>query len=82
MPYHFYILYSAILDKYYLGHTADLPERIRKHNTHHKGFTGKSSDWQLVYSEIYPSKTEAYARERQVKAWKNRTRIEELIQKK
>ncbi|MDP1799991.1 MAG: GIY-YIG nuclease family protein [Bacteroidota bacterium] len=35
-----YILFSPTKDKYYVGHTGDdLVERIRKHNSNHKGFT-------------------------------------------
>jgi GIY-YIG catalytic domain len=53
----FYILFSSNLDKYYIGHTGDdITERIRKHNSNHKGFTGKVGDWKLVYSENYPTK--------------------------
>ncbi len=73
--YFFYILYSTSIDKYYVGHTSDLPERLRKHNTNHKGFTGKTSDWKIVYSEQFATKSEAFAREREVKAWKSRKRI-------
>ena len=79
MKYYFYIIYSPALDKYYIGHTADLKDRISKHNSNHKGFTGKANDWKLVHSESYDTKTEAYARERQVKKWKNRRNIESLI---
>ncbi len=80
---HFYILYSATLNKYYVGHTADdLVERIRKHNSNHKGFTGGIGDWTLVYQEQFLTKSEAYARERKVKAWKSRKEIEKLIHKK
>ncbi|MEO5909802.1 MAG: GIY-YIG nuclease family protein [Pelobium sp.] len=43
-----YILYSSILNKYYVGSTSNLPERIRKHNSNHKGFTGISADWTLL----------------------------------
>ena len=81
MSYYFYIIYSLNLDKYYLGHSFDTKDRLSKHNTHHKGFTGRTNDWELVYSEKYPTKSEAYARERQVKKWKNRKRIEQLIAK-
>ena len=81
MKYHFYIIYSLSIDKFYIGHTADLEDRISKHNSNHKGFTGKANDWELVYSESYDSKTEAYARERQVKKWKSRRNIEALIKK-
>jgi len=77
--YHFYILYSPTLDRYYIGHTSDLEERIRRHNTDHKGYTGGLGDWSLVYSEDFKDKGGAYARERQVKGWKSRKRILELI---
>ena len=77
----FYILHSYCLDKYYIGHTCDkIEERVRKHNTNHKGFTGKANDWIVKLTEKYPTKQQAYQRERQVKAWKSRTAIENLIQ--
>ena len=80
--YYFYILHSARIDNYYIGHTNDIKERIRKHNSNHKGFTGKANDWSLVHKEQYNNKSDAYKRERIVKAWKNRNRIEALINSK
>jgi putative endonuclease len=75
-----YILYSVLADKYYVGHTGDpIGERLRKHNSNHKGFTGKFGDWTLVYTECYGSKTEAYRRELEIKKWKSRRKIEILI---
>jgi len=79
MDFYLYILYSFQIDKYYIGHTHNLLERLRKHNSKHSGFTGITNDWQIVYKENFTSKNEAYARERQVKKWKNRQRIEKLI---
>ncbi|MBI9038166.1 MAG: GIY-YIG nuclease family protein [Bacteroidales bacterium] len=79
MTYYFYILFSHQTDKYYIGHTNNLSDRLRKHNTNHKGFTGKANDWQIVFLEKFNSKSEAFVRERQVKKWKNRQRIEKLI---
>ncbi len=77
----FYILYSQTKDKYYVGHTCDaIEERIRKHNSNHKGFTGGIGDWSLVYSETFNTKSEAYKRELEVKAWKSRKRITQLVQ--
>ena len=76
----FYILYSESLDRYYIGHTADnLQERLRKHLSFHNGFTGKAKDWQIVHFEKFDSKPGAFARERQVKAWKSRAKIEKII---
>ncbi|WKK82104.2 GIY-YIG nuclease family protein [Marivirga arenosa] len=80
---HFYIVYSPTLDKYYTGYTCDkLLERLRKHNSNHKGYTGKAKDWKIVYTEVFSSKELAYARERQIKSWKSRKRIESLIKNK
>ena len=79
MRYFFYILHSESIDKYYIGHTHNIEERICKHNTDHKGFTGHKKDWILVYYEEFESKSEAYFRERQVKNWKSKTKILKLI---
>ncbi|MBE0638472.1 MAG: GIY-YIG nuclease family protein [Bacteroidales bacterium] len=67
MSFHFYILYSPSLDCYYYGHTENIDDRLRKHNSKHKGFTGKVGDWRVVFTGIYPTKELAYARERQIK---------------
>ncbi|MEO7988070.1 MAG: GIY-YIG nuclease family protein [Chryseolinea sp.] len=76
----FYILFSQSADKYYVGHTTEpIEERLRKHLTNHNGFTGKFKDWQISYTESYNSKELAYKREREVKLWKSRKRIEKLI---
>jgi putative endonuclease len=78
---HFYILYSTTLDRYYIGHSCDsLENRLRQHLYEHAGFTGKAKDWKLVYHEVFPLKSAAYARERQVKRWKNRLLVERLIE--
>ena len=83
MPYNVYILYSSIRDRYYVGHTGDdLQERLRKHNSNHKGFSGGVGDWIIVYTEIYPTKTAAYQREREIKAWKSRKKVESLLSTK
>ena len=78
--YYFYILYSSKADKYYIGHTSDIEGRLRRHNTDHKGFTGKFDDWRTKYIEAYATKEDAYAREREVKSWKNRRMLKRLIQ--
>jgi putative endonuclease len=83
MPFSVYILFSSIRDSYYVGHTGDdLQERLRKHNSNHMGFTGRVGDWMIVYTETYPTKTAAYQREREIKAWKSRKKIELLLSTK
>ena len=75
-----YILYSKTLDRYYIGSTeGTLEARLKKHLSNHKGYTGKAKDWLLVYQEDYSDKHDALVREMQIKAWKNRKLIENLI---
>ncbi len=65
-----YILFSEKRNKYYIGHTCDsINERLRKHNANHSGFTGKSNDWVIVYTEKFNDKSLAHKREMQIKKW-------------
>jgi len=76
-----YILYSKSLDRYYIGCTeGSVEDRLKKHLTNHKGFTAKAKDWQIKYMEEYGDFHSALLREKQIKAWKSRVKIEELIQ--
>ena len=79
MQYFVYILYSETLDRYYVGSSANPEKRLRKHLSNHAGFTGKAKDWIIRYTECFESKTQALMREKQLKGWKNRSLIEELI---
>ena len=40
---------------------------MSRHNSNHKGFTGKTDDWQLCYHETFETKKEAMSRERELK---------------
>ena len=78
--YSVYILYSNDADKYYIGHTGEsINERLRKHLSNHRGFTAKFKDWKILYSEVYDTKEKAFAREREIKNWKSKIRIQNLI---
>ncbi|MBI1838595.1 MAG: GIY-YIG nuclease family protein [Flavobacteriia bacterium] len=70
------------MNKYYIGSTADIEQRIKKHNTNHKGFTGGIGDWKIVFIEIFQTKSESTQREIQIKKWKSRSMIEKLINKR
>ena len=75
-----YILYSKTLDRYYIGSTdSTVEDRLRKHLTDHSGFTAKAKDWVVVYSEYQNDKKASMRRERQIKSWKSRVKIKELI---
>ena len=81
MNYIVYILFSTSKNRYYIGYTSNLEERIIRHNQKSKGFTGSVNDWKVVYTERYITKEEAYKRELQIKSWKSKLKIHELILK-
>lgn len=76
---HTYILFSKSKNKFYIGVTSNLDERIRKHNSNHKGFTGGVGDWELQYHESFHLKTDALEREKMIKSWKSRIKILDLV---
>lgn len=62
-----YILYSASLDQYYIGHPGDLLDRIFRHNNSGSYSAKKANDWELIYQEQFETRTEAYGRECEIK---------------
>ena len=74
-----YILYSTELDTYYVGETANLEDRLFRHNNSGSRSTKKAQDWKLVYQEEFATRAEAVRREREIKAKKSRTYLERLI---
>jgi len=79
MIYTVYILISEKRNRYYIGCTSNLSKRLVRHQQKSKGFTGSVNDWELKYKEEYISKKAAYQREKMIKKWKSRKKIEQLI---
>ena len=83
MPFFVYILQSESTGKFYVGQTSDVEARITRHNDEVAGpgrYTRKQKGpWRLAYVEEYPSRGEAMKRERQIKNWKSRKAIQNLI---
>ena len=74
-----YILYSARLDQYYIGHTANIEDRLTRHNNSGSKSTKKTNDWKPVYTEVFESKAVASKREAKIKKKKSRQYIQWLI---
>src|SRR5437660_1184642 len=76
-----YILQNRV-GQVYIGHTQDLALRIFSHNRSDKilgKFTRKNGPWNLVWSEQHLDRASAMRRERQIKSWKSRKRIESTL---
>ncbi len=78
MPYT-YILYSAKIDKYYIGACTDMQRRLYEHNIGHSKFTKAGTPWMIVYTEEFDTSLQAKQRELQIKKMKSRKYIEGLI---
>ncbi|CAN5365279.1 hypothetical protein BH09BAC1_BH09BAC1_17320 [soil metagenome] len=79
MTYYTYILYSAAADKYYIGHTGDIDDRLRRHNNSGSKSTKQASDWELKYRKGFPDRASAMAHETEIKKKKSRKYVEQLI---
>jgi len=76
-----YILQSQINKKYYIGHTKNLDQRLKQHNSGKVKSTKNAKPWEIIYSEKYKTKSEAYRREIQIKAYKGGRAFRNLIRK-
>lgn len=64
MNFYTYILFSKSLNKYYVGSTQDINERIIRYKRGSGSqFTKGTRDWNLVYSETFKTRSEAQKRE-------------------
>ncbi len=77
MPYFVYLLASRKYGTLYLGVTNDLGRRVHEHKTKAKpGFTSKYGVDKLVWSETYEQIDEAIAREKAIKKWRRRWKVD------
>jgi len=80
--YSVYILASKRNGTLYIGVTANLIKRVYEHKNHLvDGFTKKYNVHNLVYHETTEDISSAIRREKQIKKWKRKWKIE-LIEKK
>jgi len=66
-------------NKYYIGHTQDLNNRLERHNRGLVRSTKNARPWKIIYAEEYHTKNEAYKRELQIKAYKGGDAFKRLI---
>jgi len=78
-----YVLVSEATGKRYIGQTDDLDRRIAEHNDpdhNPRKFTSRNAGpWRVVYSETYPTRAAAMARERWLKSGAGRAWLNERL---
>ncbi|MFN8337876.1 MAG: GIY-YIG nuclease family protein [Saprospiraceae bacterium] len=64
-----YILYSEMINKYYVGYTSvTVEERLDRHLSNHKGYSAQTKDWKVVFTKEFDAKVEAMHLEKQIKS--------------
>jgi len=77
VAFYVYIVASQRNGTLYIGSTDDLIARISQHKTGaFGGFTARYGLSQLVWFEIHDSRDDAFRRERQLKKWKRRWKLQ------
>ncbi|NAZ30413.1 MAG: GIY-YIG nuclease family protein [Caldimicrobium sp.] len=79
--YYIYILTNQYNTVFYVGVTNNLIRRVYEHkNKLVKGFTSKYNINKLVYYEVFSDVRDAIYREKQIKSWNRKKKIE-MIEK-
>ncbi|MHB8844857.1 MAG: GIY-YIG nuclease family protein [Nitrospirota bacterium] len=79
MPFAVYILQSEKDRSFYIGHTADLNDRLSRHNEGRSIYTKSRRPWRLVHQELFETRSLAMKRERELKSLHRRDLLEQLI---
>ena len=67
MRFKVYILWSASLQKFYVGSTGDLEDRLHRHNSGQGKFTSKGLPWKLIWESDCNDRVEAVQLENRIK---------------
>jgi len=79
MQYLVYILFSAKLDRFYIGYTSNIEQRIEFHkNAEPHKFTSNAKDWELYLKMECDTKHQALGVEQHIKRMKSKTYIRNL----
>jgi len=76
-----YILYSKLSQKFYIGETNNINERVIKHNNHSysNSFTKIANDWEIVLTFNCTDRDEALYLERFIKRMKSKNFNNKII---
>jgi len=73
--YYVYLLESETDGRYYIGHTQDLKECLKYHNSGRSVYTKHRGPWRLLAYKTFKTRSGAMKAERHIKRLKNRNSI-------
>ena len=74
-----YILYSEVHDRYYIGQTNNIDERVKRHNAGYIRSTKAYRPWVVVYQINFETRSQAVKSETYLKSLKSKIKVKELI---
>ena len=78
--YYIYVLYSNTIDKYYIGSTSNVENRLSFHNSENNRIWSKRGQpWVKVFEQEFEDKTQAIKAEKFIKKQKSRKFIQKLV---
>ena len=77
-----YVLRSQSTGQFYTGQTANISERIQKHEAGHSRSTKGKGPWELVHQEECLTRADAMRRERELKTGKGRDELKRILSSK
>ncbi|MBX9785687.1 MAG: GIY-YIG nuclease family protein [Chitinophagaceae bacterium] len=77
--YFVYILYSQKCNRYYIGYSANVKERLLRHNAGYVTATKNCIPYQLMASKAFSTEQEAMQEEKKLKRMKSRIYLQKLI---
>ena len=75
-----YVIYSPSVNRYYIGETVDIAERLVQHRMHHYAgsFTSIADDWELAFSLRFKDRASALKAESHLKKSKSKVYLKRL----
>jgi putative endonuclease len=76
-----YIIFSNSAQKFYVGETQNITERLEKHNSrsYSNAFTSQANDWTIEATIACENRTQALLVENHIKSMKSKVYLENLI---
>ncbi|KKR09389.1 MAG: Excinuclease abc c subunit domain protein [Parcubacteria group bacterium GW2011_GWA2_39_18] len=77
--YYVYILKSLTRERFYIGHTENIINRLKQHNNKKVLSTKGYIPWKVIYTENFDTRNNAYKRELQIKKFKSGILFRKLL---
>lgn len=79
MSFYIYIIESQTNQKFYIGQTNNIENRLKRHNNKESLSTKNGVPWKLIYYEEFENRSGAMKREIHLKSLKNRNYLKNNI---